>query len=434
MKGISADITRVDVTDELALREVFFGEGVGKDYAVLCHTPHTPGTEGGPNTTKKPLPISSVFQDAADETTPAEFVLLDCNYVLPSSGKSVAERFKLDLDKRPTVFVSGGKAGPPKQVPSKHLKTGHMLAKLLRSMLVPHAAKVENTRDLKSKCLEGDVCALLIKGGLPPSHLKMAVKNLLVAHPDIKFASVDGTVLLLSNLEEHLPEHSPGRHRFVVFKKVSGGVDDGNVEEDDTNSKKKETASGRLVTSILPLLDGEPTYNNMDRLIHMAKKNVGGTKIPALPQVKPRTKKFEEAERKKRERLTRQKEDKQQKQQPLKTPGGMFTENDGSKEGRKAERDRRREEHNKNNPDYKEKTPEEIAAIERERRKRMEEESSKWNIGEADAPPVGDPLSEDLDDSEYVSGDNQGEFDESDETEEFDLDGYDEEEDVLDLD
>jgi len=198
--------------------------------------------------------------------------------------------------------------------------------------------------------------------------------------------------------------------------------------------KKKETASGRLVTSILPLLDGEPTYNNMDRLIHMAKKNVGGTKIPALPQVKPRTKKFEEAERKKRERLTRQKEDKQQKQQPLKTPGGMFTENDGSKEGRKAERDRRREEHNKNNPDYKEKTPEEIAAIERERRKRMEEESSKWNIGEADAPPVGDPLSEDLDDSEYVSGDNQGEFDESDETEEFDLDGYDEEEDVLDLD
>merc|ERR1711957_1137222 len=285
--------------------------------------------------------------------------------------------------------------------------TGHMLAKLLRSMLVPHAAKVENTRDLKSKCLEGDVCALLIKGGLPPSHLKMAVKNLLVAHPDIKFASVDGTVLLLSNLEEHLPEHSPGRHRFVVFKKVSGGVDDGNVEEDDTNSKKKETASGRLVTSILPLLDGEPTYNNMDRLIHMAKKNVGGTKIPALPQVKPRTKKFEEAERKKRERLTRQKEDKQQKQQPLKTPGGVFTENDGSKEGRKAER---------------------------ERRKRMEEESSKWNIGEADAPPVGDPLSEDLDDSEYVSGDNQGEFDESDETEEFDLDGYDEEEDVLDLD
>ena len=35
MKGVTNEITRVDVTDQLALREVFFGEGaLGKDYAV----------------------------------------------------------------------------------------------------------------------------------------------------------------------------------------------------------------------------------------------------------------------------------------------------------------------------------------------------------------------------------------------------------------
>lgn len=35
MKGVTNEITRVDVTDQLALREVFFGEGAsGKDYAV----------------------------------------------------------------------------------------------------------------------------------------------------------------------------------------------------------------------------------------------------------------------------------------------------------------------------------------------------------------------------------------------------------------
>jgi hypothetical protein len=35
MKGVTSEITRVDVNDALALREVFFGEGAsGKDYAV----------------------------------------------------------------------------------------------------------------------------------------------------------------------------------------------------------------------------------------------------------------------------------------------------------------------------------------------------------------------------------------------------------------
>ena len=38
MKGMSAEIPRIDVNDSLALREVFFGEGAsGKDFAVLCH-------------------------------------------------------------------------------------------------------------------------------------------------------------------------------------------------------------------------------------------------------------------------------------------------------------------------------------------------------------------------------------------------------------
>ena len=35
MKGVTNEITRIDVNDSLALREVFFGEGaLGKDYAV----------------------------------------------------------------------------------------------------------------------------------------------------------------------------------------------------------------------------------------------------------------------------------------------------------------------------------------------------------------------------------------------------------------
>jgi hypothetical protein len=102
-------IDRIDVTDDLALREVFFGEVSGKDsYAVLCHADDPSSS----------IPISSVFSDAyTGGSSPAKFRLLDCNHVLPDSGKTIAERFNLKLDKRPTIFVSGA-VGEPKQVRS----------------------------------------------------------------------------------------------------------------------------------------------------------------------------------------------------------------------------------------------------------------------------------------------------------------------------
>ena len=144
MKGMSNEIPRIDVNDQLALRDVFFGEGIsGKDYAVLCHPEAKDGSVG--------LPVSSVFQDSHDDgSAPATYALIDCDHILPDSGKSIYEKFKLNKKKRPTVFVSG-KVGPPKQVPEKHLKTGAMLTKLLKQMLEPHAAKIEKTKELKEK-------------------------------------------------------------------------------------------------------------------------------------------------------------------------------------------------------------------------------------------------------------------------------------------
>jgi len=93
----------VNVDDDLELREVFFGEGDGKNYAVLCHPEDAT------------YPISSVFQDASnDGSAPAVFKLLDCNHVL-SSEKTVFQRFKLNEKNRPVIFVSG-RVGQPKQV------------------------------------------------------------------------------------------------------------------------------------------------------------------------------------------------------------------------------------------------------------------------------------------------------------------------------
>ena len=105
-KGMTEqEILRVDLENELELRELFFGEDLGTtNYAVLCH----------PESAK--YPISSVFKDAAkDGTAPAVFKVVDCDTVMPTSNKTIVQRFKLNEKTRPVVFVSG-KQGPPKQV------------------------------------------------------------------------------------------------------------------------------------------------------------------------------------------------------------------------------------------------------------------------------------------------------------------------------
>lgn len=358
------EIPRIDVTDQLALREVFFGEGsLGKDYAVLCHA-------NDPN--KPAVPVSSVFQDSRnDGSAPVEYVLMDCDYILPESGKSIFDKFSLNRKKRPVVFVSG-RIGPPQQVSEKHLKTGGMLTKLLKQMLEPHAAKVERTKELKEKCLNKDMCGLLLKGGKPEPYVKHAVANLLGKYPNVQFASIDSSALFLTNLEEYLPEYVAGEHRFVVFKKVSGGLAAG-----DNETK----AEGRLKTSILAPDEPGISFGSMSTLVSNVINGNKMLNIPALPSIKTRTKKLEESERQKRDRKKDQA--RQRASDDKKPPPQTFSANDGTKEGRRLERERRRTEHASEN-DVKPKTPEEIAEMEKRRRERMEEEAKKWNIGEDD--------------------------------------------------
>eukprot|EP00586_Coscinodiscus_wailesii_P000859 CAMPEP_0172490078 /NCGR_PEP_ID=MMETSP1066-20121228/20437_1 /TAXON_ID=671091 /ORGANISM="Coscinodiscus wailesii, Strain CCMP2513" /LENGTH=422 /DNA_ID=CAMNT_0013258383 /DNA_START=95 /DNA_END=1363 /DNA_ORIENTATION=- len=388
LQGFTSEIPRVDVSDELLLREVFFGEGVGKNYAVLCHTPPEKAGDGT-------LPVSSVFQDARnDGTAPASFYLLDCEHVLPS-GKSVAERFELDLTKRPTVFVSG-KVGAPRQVPLKHLKTGGMLVKVLRGLLEPRATKLETTKALKSKCLDKEYCGLLLKGGTPEKYLKDAMQSLVIQYPHVQFASVDSSVLIVTNLEDHLEEYQKGIHRFVLFKKVSGSL--------DVNA----TDNSRLVTSVASFEGKGLTFSALSSFANGALNgSIGFKKIPSLPALKTRTKKMEEAERKKRQRR-REAEERERLKKMGDAEAKAKGEDGDSQQKEQTGYDDGRE------------TPEEKAEREARRRKRMQEEAEKWNIqGE--------------DEGEEEDEDNNEDGEESDE-EFFDLDGDEDEEDVLDLD
>ena len=277
-------------------------------------------------------------------------------------------------------------------------------------MLEAKAAKIETTQDLRAKCLERDVCGLLLKGGkTAPKWLKEAMGTLAKEFPKVTLASIDSSVLYVKNLEDLIEEYdeSTQQPRFVVFKKVSGSL---------------ETGKDRLITSIFPLV-GSISYGTLSNtLASVANGSAAFKKVSSLPVVKTRTKKLVQEEKGKRQR---QKENKDRKGSGGSTfPGGPFQANDGSRDGRKAERERRREEHRRQNPDYRPKTPEELKEQERQRRIRMEEMAKEWNIDGEESIPEGDPLTDqdllDLDTDDKMEFEEDGENNEDDDV--MDLD------------
>jgi len=287
-------------------------------------------------------------------------------------------------------------------------------------MLEPHPAKITNTKTLKRKCLNKDYCAILLKGGTPSKDFKATMQNLIVTYPQIQFASMDATTLLLSNLEEHLPLVQKGQFQFIMFKKVSGGLEVQNETEGKTSS------NSRLITSAHVYTGDSYSYLSLSSFVSLALTKTPFQKIPALPAVNTRTKKLEEAHEKKRQRIIHQRNEQHRKREEA-ASGGAFD----ARSERRAERERRREEHRREHG-YKERTPEEMAERERARRKRMDEEAERWNMKPDDAPDEGEPFGdeefyfeedEELMDGDYYVEEDENEDEDEDEDEEFlDLD------------
>jgi hypothetical protein len=286
---------------------------------------------------------------------------------------------------------------------------------------------------LRTKCLDKDMCGLLLKGSKSsPNYVKDAMLKLISEHPqkNIAFAAVDTSVLYLKNLEEYLPELQSGQPRFVMFSKVSGAAGGG-----------EKKGGERLKTSIAALPTSGVSYGQMSNLVASVVSGTQDmTKLTMLPTVNTRTKKLEEEERAKRARKMEQQRRSQSGSSSgdggggggadSTSSGGHFSgsANDGSKEGRKMEREKRRKEHMKNNPNYKAKTPEEIAEMERQRRKRMEEEADKWNMAPEDMPNEGAPVDGDDESGDYNMDDyydievEEGEDNDNDDEDILDLD------------
>ena len=298
------------------------------------------------------------------------------------------------------------------QIPQKHLKTGNMLAKALKNQLERRAIKIETTQDLRTKCLNQDHCALLLKGTAKSVDraTRNAMEKLMDEQPKVAFGHIDTTNLYVLNLEDQILDQVEGRHRFVVFSKVSGSATD--------------AKASRLITSFATVPNAGPTYVQMSNLVaNMLSKSQPMTKLSVLPQVKSRTKKLLEKEAAKKQRAY------DKANAPTESPPPSL--NDGSREGRRAERERRRAEHRAKN-NVKPKTPEEIAEMERKRRQRMAEEAEKWNMAPDDAPEEGEQVDEEGGGSEYLfdeEGDDDGE-----ELLDMDEDSHGDDDEVMDLD
>merc|ERR1719491_1431201 len=360
---MAKEIKRIEVTGDAAitseheLRTVLFGEhydliydedGEDEEGGVVSETDEDATVEGGDNQKssaaslpkKKPppptnyavlcypstalYPISSVFQDSANEgaVPNLEYRVIDCETPMTFSKekKTIFERFEqLDAKNRPVVFVSGV-MGPPKQVPSKFLKTGAMLTKALKNLVEPRAQKVETTQDLRSKCLNKDLCAILLKGSskASPKYIKDAIQKLVVEYPKVTFASLDSSSLYMNGVEaELLTELVPGIPRFVVFQKTSGTTD------------KSKVKAERLKTTVTEL-DVSVAYGPMSNLVaSVVSGSAEMKKVSPTPTIKTRTKKVEKEDAAKRHRRSNKK-----KESSSSSSSSTFSgENDGDGSG-----------------------------------------------------------------------------------------------------
>ena len=304
-----------------------------------------------------------------------------------------------------------------------------MLLKVLKQMIEPHPTKISSTKTLKASCLDKEYCAVLIKGDTPTSTLKSSMQQLMESYEgnkSLEFASLDGTALAMTNLEQYQELVPKGKFQFLLFKKVSGGLkvakDNKSKNEEEEKEKPKTKSDSRLITSTVIYESEDYSFNALNTFLssQMTPSSSTFKKLSVLPAIATRTKKVEKTNGEKRTRILEQRRRAHEKKV---NPEAFEEKSSADRHAeRRADREQKRQEHNKQN-NVKQRTPEELAERERARRQRMEEEAAKWNI------------MEDVDENtENVDEDGSDSYFEDVDEEEIDFDEEEEEEDVIDMD
>lgn len=130
------------------------------------------------------------------------FATLNCSQVLPS-GKKISKRFRVDLNKKPTVFATVP-WGKPKQIGPKNLKDLKTFRESVERATAARAARVSTNKDFARECStaamnESETCIVIIRGGTFENNMgKDIEENLVKQFPKTRIVILNGAKYRLS--------------------------------------------------------------------------------------------------------------------------------------------------------------------------------------------------------------------------------------------
>ena len=161
-------------TDEAKLKEIFFS---GEPYVVYC--------QAGQSKLVPKLLIEGANMLPRGFST----AMLNCGEVMPSSGKSVYERFELDPKDMPAFVVANGEK--PKQYNRNSFYNMEYFAEFAKNHAVPKMKEVGNEIQFRNYCTEKSKCVAIGHKGKLTDSTKASIESTMTYFRKQRFASID---------------------------------------------------------------------------------------------------------------------------------------------------------------------------------------------------------------------------------------------------
>lgn len=191
--GLPTEVIYSQNKDVDTLKLLLMGEDPGVFY---CH-------RGG-----RREEVPQVFNELNSELgSYMNFAVLNCSQVLPS-GKTIYERFRINLNEKPTVFATVP-WGKPRQIGPKNLKDLRNFRESVEKVTTARAARVSTNRDFARECStaamnERETCIVMIRGGkFTTNMVKDIEENLVKQFPKMNVVILNGAKYRLSFEKEN---------------------------------------------------------------------------------------------------------------------------------------------------------------------------------------------------------------------------------------
>jgi hypothetical protein len=175
-------------TEEDKVKTIFFS---GDPYVVYC--------QAG----KSKLVPKLVLEGANMLPSGFSTAMIKCDEIIPSSGKTIYERFDLDAKGIPAFVVANGEK--PKQFNRNSFYNPEYFAEFAKTQAVPKLKEVTNEIQLRNFCTEKQKCVAIGHKGKIPEGTITAIEETMAYWRKERFVSID-TAKYSIKLDEKLSE------------------------------------------------------------------------------------------------------------------------------------------------------------------------------------------------------------------------------------